>query len=111
IPDRITRGIEIHDLSFRYPGTQTPVLADVSLSLPAGIVVALVGENGAGKTTLAKLLCRFYEPDGGRILVDGRDLRRIRVEEWRSRLSASFQDYARFEFLMRETVGVGDLKR
>jgi ATP-binding cassette, subfamily B, bacterial len=71
--------------------------------------VALVGENGAGKTTLAKLLCRFYEPDGGRILIDGLDLDRIPPEVWRARVSAAFQDFARFEFLVRETVGVGDL--
>ena len=71
--------------------------------------MALVGENGAGKTTLVKLLCRFYEPDEGEILVDGTDLRRIPVEAWRQRTSAAFQDFARFELLARETVGVGDL--
>lgn len=77
--------------------------------MPAGTVVALVGENGAGKTTLAKLLCRFYEPDGGRILIDGVDLRRFPAEAWQARVSAAFQGFARFEFLVRETVGVGDL--
>ncbi len=106
-PSRLASGIELQHVSFRYPGTERPVLADVSLRLPAGIVVALVGDNGAGKTTLAKLLCRFYEPDEGRILVDGNDLRRFRVEDWRERLSAAFQDFARFELLARETVGIG----
>jgi ABC-type multidrug transport system fused ATPase/permease subunit len=88
-----------------------PVLRDVSLCLPAGAVVALVGENGAGKTTLVKLLARFYEADGGRITVDGVDLRRFDVDDWRARLGAVYQDFCRFEFLAGETVGVGDLAR
>jgi ATP-binding cassette, subfamily B, bacterial len=111
VPDYLTNGIEFQDLSFHYPDTESPVLADVSLRLPAGTVVALVGENGAGKTTLVKLLCRFYEPDGGRILVDGVDLGRFAVEEWRTRVSAAFQDFSRFEFLVRENTGVGHLAR
>jgi len=107
------RGIELRDVTFRYPGAAggRPVLDGVSLALPAGGVVALVGENGAGKTTLVKLLCRFYEPDGGAVLVDGDDLRRVPLEAWRARTSATFQDFARFELLARETVGVGDLPR
>ncbi|HEX2325366.1 MAG TPA: ABC transporter ATP-binding protein, partial [Chloroflexota bacterium] len=113
-PQRLARGIELRDVTFRYPGTDgpgagRPILDRVSLDLPAGSVVALVGENGAGKTTLVKLLCRFYEPDEGAILLDGTDLRRIPVEAWRQRTSAAFQDFARFELLARETVGVGDL--
>ncbi|HKO24728.1 MAG TPA: ABC transporter ATP-binding protein [Chloroflexota bacterium] len=108
VPSHLSGGIEIQDVSFRYPGTESPVLADVSLRLPPSTVVALVGENGAGKTTLVKLLCRFYEPDSGRILVDGVDLGRFVVKEWRARVSAAFQDFSRFEFLVRETVGVGD---
>jgi ATP-binding cassette subfamily B protein len=111
VPDRLQSGIELRDLTFRYPGSAAPVLQQVSLHLPAGSVVALVGENGAGKSTLAKLLCRFYEPDSGRLLIDGVDLRRLPVAAWRARLSAAFQDFARFEFLVRETVGVGDLPR
>ncbi len=111
VPERLTAGIELRDVSFRYPDADGPSLAGVSMRLPAGAVVALVGENGAGKTTLVKLLCRFYEPDDGAILVDGVDLRRIPVEGWRARLSAAFQDLGRFEFLIRETVGVGRLER
>lgn len=111
VPGRLERGIEIESLSFRYPDSDTPVLSGVSLHLPAGIVVALVGENGAGKTTVVKLLGRFYEPDSGRILVDGVDLRRFAVEAWRARVSAAFQDFSRFELLARETVGVGRLAR
>lgn len=111
LPDRLQVGIELRDLTFRYPGSEAPALDHLSLRLPAGSVVALVGDNGAGKTTLAKLLCRFYEPDSGRMLIDGVELRQLPVAGWRARLSAAFQDFARFEFLVRETVGVGDLPR
>jgi ATP-binding cassette subfamily B protein len=108
-PDRLVGGIELDRVSFRYPDTEVDVLGEVSMRLPAGSTVALVGENGAGKTTLIKLLCRFYEPTGGAILVDGVDLRRIEVEDWRSHLAAGFQDFARFELIAREAVGVGSL--
>jgi ABC-type multidrug transport system fused ATPase/permease subunit len=111
LPERLVRGVELREVTFRYPGGDRPVLDRVSLELPAGSVVALVGENGAGKSTLVKLLCRFYEPDGGEILVDGADLRRFPVEAWRARTGAAFQDFARFELLARETVGVGDVPR
>jgi ABC-type multidrug transport system fused ATPase/permease subunit len=110
-PPLLSKGIDLEHVSFRYPGTAAPVLSDVSLHLPAGSVVALVGENGAGKTTLVKLLARLYEPDEGGIAVDGIDLRRVRVEEWRSRIAAGFQDFSRFELRVGETVGVGDLPR
>ncbi|MEA3056559.1 MAG: ATP-binding cassette, subfamily bacterial, partial [Actinomycetota bacterium] len=108
VPERLTDGITIEGLSFAYPGTTTPVLRDVDLHLPAGSTVAIVGENGAGKTTLVKLLFRLYEPTGGRILIDGVDLRDLPVEEWRQRLSAGFQDFGMFELYARETVGIGD---
>jgi len=110
-PEQLASGIELKEVTFRYPESERPVLDGLSLQLPAGKVVALVGENGAGKTTLIKLLCDFYQPEGGKILVDGVDLARFRPEDWRSRISAAFQDYSRFEFLARETVGVADLPR
>jgi ATP-binding cassette subfamily B protein len=110
-PARLVDGIVFERVSFRYPGTDRWALRDVSLTIPAGAVVALVGENGAGKTTLVKLLCRMYEPTEGRILVDGVELREIDVDAWRARLSAAFQDFARFELTARATVGVGDLPR
>ncbi len=109
VPDRLEEGIAIRDLRFSYPGSSVPVLDGVSLTLPAGVVVALVGENGAGKTTLAKLLCRFYEPTGGEICLDRQPLSRFDVGAWRARVAAAFQDFARFELLAHETVGVGDL--
>jgi len=108
-PDRIVDGITFDRVSFTYPGTERPVLGDVSLHLPAGSTVAIVGENGAGKTTLVKLLARFYETTTGVISVDGVDLRRIPLSAWRERIAAGFQDFARLEFLARQTVGVGDL--
>jgi ATP-binding cassette, subfamily B, bacterial len=110
-PGRIHREISFDGVSFRYPGTERPVLRDVHLALPAGSVVALVGENGAGKSTLVKLLCRFYEPTEGRIAVDGMDLAEIDAGAWRSRLAGAFQDFMQFEFLARRTVGLGDLPR
>jgi len=111
VPARLTGGIALRDVTFRYPGTGMTVLDGVSLHLPAGSIIALVGENGAGKTTLVKLLCRFYEATEGTIMVDGIDLRRLDIAAWRGRLAAAFQDFSRFEVLAHETVGVGDLPR
>jgi ATP-binding cassette subfamily B protein len=110
-PSRLTEGIVFERVSFRYPGTDRWALRDVSLCIPAGSVVALVGENGAGKTTLVKLLAGMYEPTEGRILVDGVDLATIGVGAWRARLSAAFQDFARFELPVQHAVGLGDLPR
>jgi ATP-binding cassette subfamily B protein len=109
MPDRISAGVELHDLEFAYPGVDSPVLQQANVVLPPGSTVAIVGENGAGKTTLVKLLCRFYEPTGGAITVDGVDIRRFPLDEWRRRISVGFQDFVRFELLAQQTVGVGDL--
>jgi ATP-binding cassette subfamily B protein len=111
VPDRLTRGITFEHVSFAYPGTDRLVLRDVSLDLPAGSVVAIVGENGAGKTTLVKLLCKLYSPTSGRILVDGADLTRLPADGWRARLAGAFQDFFRFEFVARRSVGLGDVPR
>ena len=108
-PASIVDGIVLENVTFVYPGTDEPVLSDVSLRLPAGSTVALVGENGAGKTSLVKLLCRFYDPTEGRILVDGVDLRDLDLDGWRERTSVAFQDFVRFQLVARESVGVGDL--
>jgi ATP-binding cassette subfamily B protein len=111
VPDVIAGGITFEHVSFAYPGTSRLVLEDVSLSLPAGAIVAIVGENGAGKTTLVKLLARMYDPTSGAILVDGRPLSRIPAEPWRERLAGAFQDFVRFEFTAQHSVGLGDLAR
>ena len=110
-PDRLTDGIRFEHVSFTYPGTEKRVLEDVNLELKAGAVVAIVGENGAGKSTLVKLLCKMYQPNEGRILIDGVDLAHIRSDDWRKRLAGAFQDFFRFEFQARRTVGVGDVAR
>jgi ATP-binding cassette subfamily B protein len=98
-------------VSFTYPGTSRLVLDDVSLVLPAGTVVAVVGENGAGKTTLVKLLARMYEPTSGAIFLDTTPLARVRADEWRQQLAGAFQDFFRFEFPARHAIGVGDVPR
>ncbi len=110
-PERLTEGIRFEHVSFAYPGTSRLVLEDVNLELKPGTVVAIVGENGAGKSTLVKLLCRMYQPREGRIFVDGIDLARIPADEWRSRLAGAFQDFFRFEFRARHTVGIGDVPK
>ena len=110
-PARLNDGITFDHVSFRYPGTDRLVLDDISLRLPAGAVVAVVGENGAGKSTLVKLLARMYSPTEGRIMLDDADLAGIATDEWRSCLAGAFQDFYRFELHAQQTVGVGDLPR
>ncbi|MFC9286499.1 ABC transporter ATP-binding protein [Streptomyces sp. NPDC057052] len=111
VPERLDRGIRLDRVSFSYPGGERPVLDDITLDLPAGQVVAVVGENGAGKSSLVKLLCRYYAPTSGRILVDGTDLASIAPADWRTRVSGAFQDFFRFEYPVRQSVGAGDLPR
>ena len=110
-PQALHQGVRFEHVSFAYPGTSRTVLEDVSLRLPAGAVVAIVGENGAGKTTLVKLLAKMYEPSSGEILVDDVPLARLSAEDWRARLAGAFQDFFRFEFRAGHTVGLGDVPR
>jgi ATP-binding cassette subfamily B protein len=109
VPATLRRGVRFDHVSFVYPGTSRVVLDDVSVVVPAGAVVAIVGENGAGKTTLVKLLAKMYEPTSGTIFVDDTPLARVSAEEWRTRLAGAFQDFFRFEFRARHTVGLGDV--
>jgi ATP-binding cassette subfamily B protein len=111
VPARISRGIRLDRVSFSYPGTSRVVLDDVSLTLPAGGVVAIVGENGAGKTTLVKLLAKMYEPSSGTIYVDDTPLARMPADAWRARLAGAFQDFFRFEFRAKHGIGLGDVPR
>jgi len=111
VPARLHQGITLDHVSFAYPGTDRVVLDDISLTLPAGAVVAIVGENGAGKTTLVKLLAKLYAPTSGSIHVDGQPLSRMPAARWRERLAGAFQDFFRFEFRARHSVGVGDVPR
>ncbi len=111
VPLQLRQGIRFDHVSFAYPGTERLVLEDVTLKLPAGAVVAIVGENGAGKTTLVKLLAKLYEPTSGVILVDGQPLARMRAGEWREHLAGAFQDFFRFELPACQSIGVGDVPR
>jgi ABC-type multidrug transport system fused ATPase/permease subunit len=97
------RAVRFRDLTFAYPGG-APVLRGLDLEIPAGSSLAIVGQNGAGKTTLAKLLCRLYDPQAGAIEIDGIDLRELDLASWRSRLTAVFQDFTRFEWPLRDNV-------
>jgi ATP-binding cassette, subfamily B, bacterial len=108
-PAVLTRGIRLDGVTYRYPQSQTAAVEDIDLDLPAGSVVALVGENGAGKSTLVKLLTGMYQPTAGQVLIDGTDLATMNVDAWRHRSSGAFQDYAKLEFLLAETVGAGHL--
>jgi ATP-binding cassette subfamily B protein len=110
-PVHLRDGIRLEGVTFAYPGTDRLVLDSVDLHLPAGSVVALVGENGAGKSTLVKLLCKLYEPTAGRILADGVPLARVRADDWRRLVAGAFQDFHRFELVARHSVGVGDVPR
>ncbi len=109
VPERLEQGIRFAGVSFAYPGSDRKVLDDVNLWLPAGSVVAVVGENGAGKSTLIKLLCRMYKPDSGSIWIDEVNLAQVSAEAWRARLAGAFQDFFRFEFKVQHSVGVGDV--
>ena len=97
--------IRLRDVTFAYPtGAGAPVLEHFDLTIPAGSSLAIVGQNGAGKTTIAKLLCRLYDPQSGRIEIDGVDLREFDLASWRSRIAAVFQDFIRLELPLRDNV-------
>jgi ABC-type multidrug transport system fused ATPase/permease subunit len=96
--------IRFRDLTFAYDTSTRPVLDGFDLTIPAGSSLAIVGQNGAGKTTLAKLLCRLHDPQGGAVTIDGVDLRRLDLDDWRTRVTAVFQDFVRFELPLRDNV-------
>jgi ABC-type multidrug transport system fused ATPase/permease subunit len=99
------REIRFRNVTFAYPANDAqPVLDGFDVTIPAGTSLAIVGQNGAGKTTLAKLLCRLYDPQSGAIEVDGVDIRELDLAEWRSRVTAVFQDFIRFELPLRDNV-------
>ncbi len=103
--------IRFESMTFAYPGSDRPVFDHLDLVVPAGTSMAIVGANGAGKTTLVKLLARLYEPTGGRILVDGIDVRDLDVAGWRARLAVIFQDFVRYELSAADNVGLGGPSR
>jgi ATP-binding cassette subfamily B protein len=97
--------IRLRDVTFAYPtGGGAPVLEHFDLTIPVGSSLAIVGQNGSGKTTIAKLLCRLYDPQSGRIEIDGTDLRELDLASWRARIAAVFQDFIRLELPLRDNV-------
>ena len=109
VPAPIRRGFVFEDVGFRYEGSERWALRGLSFELHAGEVLALVGENGAGKTTLVKLLARLYDPDEGRILLDGRDLRDYDLDDLRANIGVIFQDFVRYHLTAAENIGVGQI--
>jgi ATP-binding cassette subfamily B protein len=109
VPRPIARGFVFENVGFRYPDAERWALRALDFELRAGEVLALVGENGAGKTTLVKLLARLYDPDEGRILLDGRDLRDYDLDDLRANIGVIFQDFVRYHLTARENIGVGQI--
>jgi ATP-binding cassette subfamily B protein len=110
MPRPIRHGITFDDVGFRYPGAERWAVRHLSFTLRAGEVLALVGENGAGKTTLVKLLARLYDPDEGRVLLDGHDLREYDVAELRDDIGVIFQDFVRYHMTAAENIAVGRIE-
>ena len=111
VPDPIRQGIVFEGVSFRYPGSSRPLLEKIDLAIRPGEVVALVGSNGAGKTTIVKLLCRLYDPDEGRIAIDGIDLKELDPVQLRREISVVFQDFVHFFLSARDNIWFGDVTR
>ncbi len=109
VPRPVLRGFEFQDVGFRYQGSDKWAVRHLTFTLQPGERLALVGENGAGKTTLVKLLARLYDPDEGAILLDGVDLREYDVASLHRAIGVIFQDFVRYDFLLRENIGVGEI--
>jgi ATP-binding cassette subfamily B protein len=110
VPQPLAAGIEFQNVGFRYPGADNWAVRNLSFTLHAGETLALVGENGAGKTTLVKLLARLYDPDEGRILLDGHDLREYDLSDLRSSIGVIFQDFVRYNLTVAENIAVGRIE-
>lgn len=109
MPDVIQKGFELRNVSFKYPGNKETVLKNISFKIKVGEKMAFVGQNGAGKTTLIKLFLRFYEPTDGEILLDGININKFDIDEYRKRFGVIFQDFFKYEFTVRENIAVGDI--
>jgi ATP-binding cassette subfamily B protein len=103
-------GLHLENVSFTYPGSETPALSNISLHIKPGEKLAIVGKNGSGKTTLIKLITRLYTPSSGQILLDGIDLQEWDIEVLRKRIGVIFQDFVRYQFTVGENIGVGDVQ-
>jgi len=111
MPNGLREGICLTDVTFSYPGSDRPALAHFNLTIPAGQIVAVVGENGAGKSTLLKLLCRFYDPQAGTITWDGVDLRNLALADLRRRITVLFQQPVPYHETAADNIAFGDLAR
>jgi len=109
IDPKKTPDIVFDNVTFCYPGTKKVALKNFSLVIPAGEKIAFVGANGAGKTTFVKLLCRFYDPTEGKILIGGNDLKKIDLESWYNQIGALFQDYTNYHFIVKEAIAIGQV--
>ncbi len=110
VPVPIRHGFEFQDVGFRYPGSERWAVRRLTFRFEPDERIALVGENGAGKTTLVKLLARLYDPDEGRILLDGVDLRDYDLASLRKNIGVIFQDFVRYDFILRENIGVSQVE-
>ena len=110
VPRPLVSGFRFEDVGFRYPGSQRWAVRHLSFDFEPHERIALVGENGAGKTTLVKLLARLYDPDEGRILLDGVDLRDYDLDSLRKNIGIIFQDFVRYDFVLRENIGVSQIE-
>lgn len=111
VPKPIQKGFTFENVGFKYPNSEMWALRHLSFHLPTGEKLALVGENGAGKTTLVKLLARLYEPNEGRILLDGKDLREYDLKDLRKEIGIIFQDYVRFQMKVSENIAIGNIPK
>ena len=109
VPLDLKKGIRFRQITFRYPGSKRAALENFNLTIPAGQVVAIVGDNGAGKSTLVKLLCRFYDPEAGRIEVDGIDIRDLSIQEFRRLITVLFQSPIPYHATAAQNISLGDL--
>jgi ATP-binding cassette subfamily B protein/ATP-binding cassette subfamily C protein len=104
-------GVRFENVSFTYPGEQSPALENVTLHLKPGTSLALVGENGSGKTTLVKLICQLYKPSAGRIFWNGQDVRSLPLEEIRDDMTVLFQDYIQYHLTAADNISLGRVER
>ena len=111
VPQPIQKGFTFENVGFKYPNSEMWAIRHLSFNIPIGQKLALVGENGAGKTTLVKLLARLYEPNEGRILLDGKDLREYDLKDLRKEIGIIFQDYVRFQMKVSENIAIGNIPK